>query len=182
LGSDVIVEEYIHGRELYVGVLETADGPRAFSPRELFFAKIAKSDPMVATYRAKWDDAYREKWGISTGKAATLPEHARQKLMYDSVSLFKILGLSGYARLDWRLSADGEPVFLEANPNPALSQEDDFAKAAKTHGYSYGELIATIAQSAVAQMNQRDPRIGTQLNPRCSATTRPIISKERSSA
>jgi D-alanine-D-alanine ligase len=148
----------------------------------LFFAKVDKADPMVATYRAKWDDAYREKWGISTGRAAALSEAVRDKIMQDSVSLFKILGLKGYARLDWRLTHDGEPVFLEANPNPALSQDDDFAKAAKTHGYAYGELIATIAQGAVDLLNHRDANEAAQMNPRCSATTRPIISKERSSA
>ncbi len=181
-GADVIVEEYIHGRELYVGVLDTEFGPKSFSPRELFFAKIGKSEPMVATYRAKWDDAYRERWGISTGKAVSLTEPLRCQLMDDSVRLFKSLGLKGYARLDWRLPQVGEPVLLEANPNPALSQDDDFAKAAKTDGLSFTELIATISHDATRSRKYRDLQRTTQWNPRCSATTRPITSKDRSSA
>ena len=181
-GADVIVEEFIHGRELYVGVFDTSDGLIALPPRELFFANMAKSDPMVATYRAKWDDRYRKKWGITTGRAAAMTRENCANIMNLSMSLFKSLGLRGYARFDWRLNTNNEPVFLEANPNPALAQEDDFAKAAKTTGYSYGELIASISNAAVHQLNQRNSTDLNQLNPRWSATTRPMISKVRSSA
>jgi D-alanine-D-alanine ligase len=149
LRSDVIVEEYIHGRELYVGMLEYGGVIKALPPRELFMMNLEKKEPMVATYRAKWDDAYRKKWGISTGTADDLSKDVAATLADASVKMFRALGLRGYARLDWRLMEDGTPVFLEANPNPALSQDDDFAKAAKSAGYAYGELIAEIIGSAL---------------------------------
>ncbi len=153
LQSDVIVEEYIHGRELYVAVLETGGSIKAMPPRELFFDKVDKSEPMVATYKAKWDNSYRKRWGISTGRAGPLPEVVTKTLRDTSVKVFRSLGLSGYARMDWRLSENGEPVFLEANPNPALSQDDDFALAVKASGMSYGELIAQIIASAILSGN-----------------------------
>jgi D-alanine-D-alanine ligase len=151
LKSDVIVEEYIHGRELYVGVVEDSSVLRVLPPRELFFANLSKTEPMVATYRAKWDDAYRAKWGISTGRATNLGGAAGKGLAEASLKMFRALGLRGYARLDWRMTEDGEPVFLEANPNPALAMDDDFAKAAKLGGYSYGELVAAIIGSALGE-------------------------------
>ena len=149
LKSDVIVEEYIHGRELYVGMIEYGGIIKPLPPRELFMTNLEKKDPMVATYRAKWDNVYRKKWGISTGSAANLTNDGAAMLADASVKIFRALGLRGYARLDWRLTEDGLPVFLEANPNPALSQDDDFAKAAKSAGYAYGELIAEIIGSAL---------------------------------
>jgi D-alanine-D-alanine ligase len=153
LQSDVIVEEYIHGRELYVAILEVGGHIKAMPPRELFFHKIDKSEPMIATYKAKWDQGYRKRWGISTGRAAPLPESLVKTLKDTSIYVFRTLGLSGYARMDWRLSENGDAVFLEANPNPALSQDDDFALAVKASGISYGELIAQILASAVAAEN-----------------------------
>lgn len=149
LHSDVIVEEYIHGRELYVAVLEGASSIKAMPPRELFFNKLDKSEPMVATYKAKWDNEYRARWGISTGRAGPLPDQVAKTLKEASIQAFRSLGLTGYARMDWRLNGKGEPVFLEANPNPALSQDDDFALAAKADGISYGDLIARIIESGM---------------------------------
>lgn len=149
LQSDVIVEEYIHGRELYVGVMEIGGVIKAFPPRELFFDKLDKEEPMVATYKAKWDSKYRSRWGISTGRAGPMSDLVAVTLKTSSIQVFRSLGLTGYARMDWRLNNDGEPVFLEANPNPALSQDDDFALAAKLSGVSYMELIAQIIESAL---------------------------------
>ena len=104
---------------------------------------------MVATYRAKWDESYRARWGISTSRAANLSKSQQEMLSQQSIKIFKSLGLQGYARIDWRLAKDGGPVFLEANPNPALSHDDDFAKAAKSAGISYQDLIAHIIGAAL---------------------------------
>lgn len=161
LQSDVIVEEYIHGRELYVGVMEIGGVIKAFPPRELFFDKLDKEEPMVATYKAKWDNKYRSRWGISTGRAGPLSEATLKTIKEASVRVFSALGLTGYARMDWRLNSSGEPVFLEANPNPALSQDDDFALAAKSAGVSYGELIARIIESAILSEKMKSRASGT---------------------
>lgn len=149
LNADAIVEEFVHGRELYVGVLSTGSGITALPVRELFMHNLKPDQVMVATYRAKWDDEYRERWGVTTSKAGPIPSVIHEKLASDSIKIFSSLGMRGYARMDWRMTPDGEPVFLEANPNPALAQDDDFAKAARTRGLSYGELILSIIESAM---------------------------------
>lgn len=162
LKSDVIVEEYIHGRELYVGVVNSNGIIKALPPRELFFENLKKKEPMIATYRAKWDESYRERWGISTNAAANIQKMTLDRLMEQSIKIFTSLGLRGYARVDWRLTEGGDPVFLEVNPNPALSQDDDFARAAKSAGYSYGELISEIIGSALHQElapQEKSPRL-----------------------
>ncbi len=161
LHSDVIVEEYVHGRELYVGVIQVAGVIKALPPRELFFEKLDKEEPMVATYKAKWDNDYRVRWGISTGRVGPMSEAVAKTLKEASIKVFKSLGLKGYARMDWRLNESGEPVFLEANPNPALSQDDDFALAAKSAGISYGELIARIIESAILSEKMKSRASGT---------------------
>lgn len=149
LKSDVIVEEYIHGREVYMGIININGALQTLPPRELFFENLDKDEPMVATFRAKWDDNYRAKWGISTSKAAALSPRQLEQLSSQTIKIFKSLGLNGYARIDWRIAPDGVPVFLEANPNPALSHDDDFAKAAKSAGVSYQDLVAHIISAAI---------------------------------
>lgn len=148
LNTDAIVEEFIHGREIYVAVIEIDGEPQALTPRELFMRELADNQVMVATYQAKWNNSYRKKWGIKTGKHRSLDAKTLAKLKADSVCIFKSLGLTGYARMDWRLDESGEPVFLEANPNPALASDDDLAQSAKLSGISYHELILKIISAA----------------------------------
>lgn len=149
LRADAIVEEFIHGREVYVGVLESSEGLVVLPPRELFMKQLREDQAMVATFQAKWNDEYRKRWGIETAKAGRMTPKTLQVLNEDSARIFKNLKLKGYARIDWRITAGGEPVFLEVNPNPALAQDDDFAKSAKTAGISYHSLIASIISSAL---------------------------------
>jgi D-alanine-D-alanine ligase len=151
LKSDVIVEEFIHGREVYIGVINRNGIVETLPPRELFFDNLEKDEPMIATYKAKWDDNYRARWGISTSRAASLSKTQLEMLSSQSLKIFKSLGLRGYARIDWRLTTEGLPVFLEANPNPALSHDDDFAKAAKSSGIQYQELISDIIAASLAE-------------------------------
>jgi D-alanine-D-alanine ligase len=149
LASDVIVEEFIHGRELYVGVLAGIMGIRVLPPRELFMRELKSDQAMVATYQAKWNEDYRKRWGIGTAKANSVSTTTNQQLVEGSLKIFSTLRMSGYARIDWRINEFGEAMFLEANPNPALAMDDDFAKSAKTAGIGYQELILEIITAAV---------------------------------
>jgi D-alanine-D-alanine ligase len=148
LGVDAIIEEFIDGRELYVGVLGR-ERLVAFPPRELFFKEVEDGDIKVATFKAKWDDAYRAKYGIKTGKAAGLDPALEKKLLERCKKIYRLLHMNGYGRIDLRLKGDGEPVFLEANPNPSLASDDDFAKASTYRGLDYTELIKRIIAEAV---------------------------------
>lgn len=143
VGTDAIAEEFIDGRELYVGVLGN-QRLELFPIWELVFEKRDDRTPLIATGHAKWNPAYQRKWGVTSHAAADLSPELVRTIERRSRRAYRILGLSGYARVDFRLSADGELYFLEANPNPALAYGEDFAEAAETKGITYERLLQRI--------------------------------------
>jgi D-alanine-D-alanine ligase len=138
VGTDAIAESYIAGRELYVGVLGNVRA-ETFPIWEMFFPKN-QAWP-IATRRVKWNTEYREKHGIYSGEAADLPSDIVTKVKEISRKTFRLLGLNGYARMDLRLSPDGQVHVIEANPNPHIGQAEDFAQSAKHAGLSYEDLL-----------------------------------------
>ncbi|MGD8861339.1 MAG: ATP-grasp domain-containing protein [Myxococcales bacterium] len=145
IGTNAIVEQYIDGRELYVAVL----GDRRLQVLpvwELHLAKLRSDAPRIATRRVKWDLKYQERRGVSIGPARDLPEDVHKRLVHITKRLYKLLGLSGYARVDFRLDAQGHPYFLEANPNPDVAYGEEFAEAAHAAGIPYEQLLNRIIQ------------------------------------
>jgi D-alanine-D-alanine ligase len=142
IGTDAIVERYIDGRELYVGVLGNVR-LRVLPVWEMNFAQMPEGAHRIASERVKWNDAYREKYGIITGPA-DLPAETVRKVQHLCKRVFRTLDLSGYARIDLRLDADGRLYVLEANPNPQLAYGEDFAEAAEHAGISYESLLQRI--------------------------------------
>lgn len=145
--GDVMIEEYIEGRELYVSVM----GHKrltVFPARELFFGQMPDDSPKFATSHAKWNDAYRKKWGIKNGTPAPLPEGVPDKLDQIARTVYRVLKIKGLGRIDVRLSAAGEAIVIEANPNPSLAREDDFAQSAAAAGTDYDALIQKILDAA----------------------------------
>jgi D-alanine-D-alanine ligase len=147
LDSDAIIEEYIDGRELYVAILGN-DRLTALPPRELFFKEVPEGEPKFATYRAKWNDDYRERWGIDTGPAGKIPEILEEKILETSKSAYRALGLRGYGRVDLRLKPSGEFYVIEVNPNPAIAKDDDFMLAAAKIGLDFDAVISRILNLA----------------------------------
>lgn len=143
IGTDALVEQFIVGRELYVGVLGN-DRLVALPPRELVFEKAPPDTPVIATARAKHNLDYQRRHGIEQRPAEQLPPGADATIGRLSKRIYRILGLTGYARLDYRLSPDGQLWFLEANPNPELADGEEFASAARHHGIGYSELLGRI--------------------------------------
>jgi D-alanine-D-alanine ligase len=148
--SDALIEEYVDGRELYVGVMGNKR-LTVFPPREIFFGEppVGEDGPRFATAKAKWDDAYRKKWRIRNGPAGPLPVGVERKLSELARKVYRILHIRGLGRLDVRLTAEGEIVVIEANPNPSLAKEDDFAQAAAQVGISYEALIQKLLENAL---------------------------------
>ena len=147
LGCDVMIEEYVEGRELYVSVLGNRNAS-VLPPRELFFGDLPETEPRFATFRAKWDDAYRAKWKIRNGSAAQLPAVVEKKLDEFARRIYSLLRVRGTGRLDLRLTPAAELVFIEANPNPSLARDDDFARSAAAAGIGYETLIQRILDYA----------------------------------
>ena len=143
LGTDALAEQFIDGRELYVGVLGN-DRLIALPPRELVFEKAPPDTPVIATAQAKHNLEYQKRHGIEQRAANELPPGVAATIGRLSKRIYRILGLTGYARLDYRLSTDGQLWFLEANPNPELADGQEFASAAKQHGLGYPELLGRI--------------------------------------
>jgi D-alanine-D-alanine ligase len=148
--TDALIEEYIGGRELYLGVLGNKR-PTVLPPREIFFGEPPEGDdaPKFATAKAKWDDAYRKKWSIRNGQAGPLPEGMEKKLADVARRVYRVLHIRGLGRIDVRVTEAGEVVVIEANPNPSLAKEDDFAQAAAQMGMDYDALVQRILENAV---------------------------------
>ena len=146
---DALIEEYIDGRELYLSVMGNRK-LNVFPPREIFFNEVPEDEPKFATFKAKWDDAYRKKWGIRNGAARELPEGLEEKLARLARKVYRVLKIRGLGRIDVRLTPAGEIAIIEANPNPSLARDDDFAQAASAAGLEYDVLIQKILDTAYA--------------------------------
>lgn len=144
---DALIEAYVEGRELYVSVL----GNRrltVFPPREIFFERVPEDAPKFATFHAKWNEAYRKKWGIANGPAKELPAGIQDSLPKLARNIYRWLKIRGFARLDIRLTPQGELFVIEANPNPSLGRDEDFAQSAAAAGMDYDSLVQAILESA----------------------------------
>ncbi len=143
--SDALVEEYIEGRELYVGVIGN-DRLKVLPVWEMRFGSLPESLPAIATRKVKWDRRYQEKYGITTEAAANLPDGTMARLEQLTKRIFRALHLTGYARMDFRMRADGALYVLEANANPNISMAEDFSQSALTAGMRYRDVLNRILQ------------------------------------
>ena len=143
IGSDALVEEYIEGRELYVGVIGN-DRLSRLPVWEMQFGSLPESLPAIATRKVKWDRAYQQRYGITTREAGDLSPLLLARIDRLARRIYRALHLSGYARIDFRLRADGGLYVLEANPNPNIEREEDFAAAAQAAGVGYAKLLDRI--------------------------------------
>lgn len=142
-GQDVIAEEYIEGRELYVSVFGN-HRLQVYPIRELVFREVPPDEPKIATYKAKWDEEYRKRWGLQNQFAEGLEPALVTKIEQTCKRIYRLLTIDGYARLDLRLTPNNEIYFIEANPNPILANDEDFAQSAERTGLKYPQLIEQI--------------------------------------
>jgi D-alanine-D-alanine ligase len=143
IGSDALVEEYIEGRELYVGVLGNERLTR-LPIWEMRFGTLPQSLPAIATRKVKWDRNYQKRYDITTSAAEELSPQVLQRLDRLSRRIYRALHLSGYARIDFRVQPDGSVFVLEANANPNLTRDEDFAESARAAGVDYQSLLERI--------------------------------------
>jgi D-alanine-D-alanine ligase len=143
VGTDAVVERYIEGRELYVGLLGD-QRVTVFPVWEMRFPDMAEGARRISTERVKWNSRYQQKHGITTGPAEGLPDGAAAAIQRLCKRVYRVLDLSGYARVDLRLDPEGRVWVLEANANPQLARGEDFAESAAAAGLSYEELLERI--------------------------------------
>ena len=142
LDQDAIAEEFIEGRELYVGIIGNVQ-LKALPIWELQFTKVDDSGKEIYSRSAKWNKEYRKRRGIKTGPAQ-LDKAVANQIIKSCKKLYRVLNLSGYARIDLRLTDDNRIYILEANPNPNLAFDDEFAQSAKYDGINYADLLEMI--------------------------------------
>ncbi len=150
---DVIAEEYIAGRELYVSVLGN-HRLDVFPIRELVFKEVPPDEPKIATYRAKWDEEYRKRWGLQNQFAEALDPALARDIMQTCKRIYRLLTIDGYARVDLRVTPANEIYFIEANPNPILAADEDFAQSALKAGLAYPQLIERIIRTGLKTVRE----------------------------
>lgn len=141
--SDALVEEYVDGRELYVGLLGNAR-LTTLPVWEMDFGTLSKVQARIATRKVKWDRNYQEKHGIATDRARNLSAEQREQLNRLVKRIYRALHMSGFARMDLRMRDDGRVFLLEANANPDLTDGEDFAESAAAVGIDYSSLLTRI--------------------------------------
>jgi D-alanine-D-alanine ligase len=150
IATNAIVEEFIAGRELYIGVVGN-DPPVPLPPIEMVFGNEPNVESRIATFKAKWSVRYRESRGIQNMIAQDLSKEVRARLADVAVHTYRAAGLRDYGRIDVRLAHDDEIYVVEANPNPYLADGEDLAWAAEEGGYLYGDFIERIAEMALSR-------------------------------
>lgn len=155
IGTDAIVERYIEGRELYVGIIGN-QRLLVLPVWELRFAKMPEDAYHIATERVKWSYKYQQKYGIKQGQAR-LPDEVAARAQHLARRVYRTLDLSGYARIDFRMDEQQKLYVLEANPNPQLSYGEEFAESAEKAGLSYEMVLQRIIN---AGLQWRPERLG----------------------
>jgi D-alanine-D-alanine ligase len=141
-GAHALAEQYIEGREIYIGVIGN-QRLQTYTPWELVMENLPEGAHNIATAKVKWDPKYQKKVGLVT-RAAKLTPELEKRFAHTSKRIYQILHLSGYARIDYRLTEDGRIYVLEANPNPQIARNEDFADSAEHSGVKYEPLLQKI--------------------------------------
>ncbi len=148
IGCGALVEEYIEGRELFVGVIGN-DKPLVLPPVELDFSKANSDKLKVYSFKAKFDSAYRTKWGIQTLFPKDLKKETVAKIEETALTAYRALGLRDYGRIDLILAPDDTVYVLEVNPNPNIAENEDLPNAAEQTGLSYTDFAERIIKFAL---------------------------------
>lgn len=149
VGTAAIAEQYIEGRELYVGVLGN-NRLRVLPVWELKFGTMGGARH-IATEKVKHDTDYQERVGIVDGPATDLAPEVQARIQRTAKRIYRTLGLDGYGRIDFRLAADGTLYFIEANPNPEIAKSQEFATAAQHDGLEYPGLLNRILALGISR-------------------------------
>ena len=148
--SPVLIEEYIEGREMYVGVIGN-EKPEALPVVELDLSKLPEGTPKIAAAEGKWGKGTKAYRDTKSAVATDLPEETVQALQQTAVAAYQALELRDYGRVDMRLQPDGRVHVIEVNPNPWLSSKAEFAMAARKSVRNYPQLVEEIVELAMAR-------------------------------
>jgi D-alanine-D-alanine ligase len=159
--TPALIEEYIEGREIYAGILGSYEYATALPLVELDFSKLPKGTPRIASYDAKFEkdtEAYKL---TKSALAEDLDEETVARLTETALAAYRAVKLRDYGRIDMRLSTKGDVYVIEANPNPWISSQQEFAMAAKASGRSYAQLIGEIVEMALRRQARNEAKVSS---------------------
>ncbi len=140
--DEVLVQRFVQGREVNVGIVGDAVLPIA----EIDFGRMPKGMWRIVTYRSKWEDGSDEDVGAAPLCPARLPAGVAAQLRKIAVAAWRIVGGAGYGRVDLRIDERGRPWILEVNANPDFSPTAGLARMARVAGIDYGALVRQICE------------------------------------
>jgi D-alanine-D-alanine ligase len=150
----VLIEQYIEGREIYVGVLGNT-GASAFPPVELDLSHLPEGTPRIASTEVKWQEGTRAHRGSKYLLPEDLPVEVVAQLQAAALTSFQALELRDYARFDFRLTSDNKAYLIEANPNPYLHSGADFIRGARASGRTHPQTVLEIVEVAFSRYEVR---------------------------
>jgi D-alanine-D-alanine ligase len=143
IGTDALVEEFVDGREMYVSVLGN-ERLQAFPVLEMDFGRMPEGSYRIASHKIKWDTEYQDRVDVTVDRAREMDPAVERKIFRLAKRVYRMLGMSGFARVDLRLDARDVPHVIEVNANPDLAADDLFAESALLAGVGYDTLISRI--------------------------------------
>jgi D-alanine-D-alanine ligase len=161
--SEVLVQEYVAGREFNVGFL----GGEVMPLSEISFARMPVDAWPIVSYAAKWNEDSPEYVGTEPVCPAVVEEGLAARIIEAASRAWHLLGGEGYGRVDMRVTEDGVPYVLEVNPNPDLSNDAGFSRMGRARGWDYETLISRVVEEAMARAPT--PVLGTVLPQQASA-------------
>lgn len=160
LNDSALAEEFIEGREFYVGVIGNND-PQPLPPIELDFSGLPEGSPKVLDNAAKWDTESKRYRGTKS-VVATLPDELRARLQKVSVEAYRALRVRDYGRVDLRLTDTGDIYVLEVNAGCYLAKDSEFAMAAAAAGIDYTTMIKRIVDLACDRYKVSGNAVGSE--------------------
>ena len=145
--DEVLVQEYVAGRELNVGFV----GDRALPIAEIDFSGMPQASWPILTYAAKWDTGSPDDLGSVPVCPANLAQKLAERLVRIAETAWRAMQGKGYGRVDLRLDQQGRPWVLEVNPNPDLNDDAGLSRMAKAAGWDYAELVRRVAEVALRE-------------------------------
>lgn len=150
LGGALFVEQFIDGREFNLSILASPTGPKLLPPAEIRFLGFPNSHYRIVDYKAKWlDDSIESRTTVRSFEFEEQDAPLLGRLRDLALSCWDLFGLSGYARVDFRVAPDGTPYVLEVNTNPCLSPDAGFMAAAEEAGFAPVEVVQRILLDAL---------------------------------
>jgi D-alanine-D-alanine ligase len=149
-GAPVLIEEFIRGREFNLGLIENPD-LRVIPPSEILFTEKDPSFWPIVTYDAKWNPGTRDYEATPAKYPAEVSPRLNERLASLARRAFRLLGCCDYARVDFRVRANGKPYILEVNPNPDFSPVAGLATGLETAGITHAQFTIDLVHQALAR-------------------------------